>query len=128
MLSCPAGRQHVGIHCCWPGQVWSEEKGQLGNGVHSQKGCTGIPQCPAGTFAVGELCVPNGKWVADTRGGACDGAEGRPHAWRFEQQPPDGFDGEWNPLAESLARGAIQRGNCVSNQRGDYDWNRACCP
>src|SRR4051812_1447612 len=48
---CPPG-QLIGLdtanHCCWPNQAWSL----------SRQVCVGIPQCPAGTEAVGETCRP----------------------------------------------------------------------
>ena len=45
---CPKGQHHTdALHCCWPEQVWFEEKQR----------CLGIPSCPAGLRADGEVCV-----------------------------------------------------------------------
>lgn len=55
--ACPSGEQvsaDTAGHCCWPGQVWS--------GARSM--CVGIPQCPSGLVAVGEMCAVQAPGVA----------------------------------------------------------------
>lgn len=43
-------------HCCWPGQMWSEERER----------CIGTPRCPTGWIVQGSLCV-RGEVKAEAR-------------------------------------------------------------
>lgn len=46
-VPCEDGRSRVdGGHCCWPRQVYVDEQAR----------CIGIPECPSGKEAVGEVC------------------------------------------------------------------------
>lgn len=45
-LVCPAGQRVLGIHCCWPGQSWSDE----------DESCAGTPTCPPGFEVDGVGC------------------------------------------------------------------------
>ena len=44
--ACATGEVQVGDGCCWPGQHWEAEA------------CSGDPQCPSGTVAEDDRCVP----------------------------------------------------------------------
>lgn len=67
--SCPTG-QTVGPdtagHCCWPQQAYSSARGA----------CVGVPECPAGYTARGEMCVagagcPDGQQMTEETHGRC---------------------------------------------------------
>ncbi|MCG8556053.1 MAG: hypothetical protein MJD61_12320 [Proteobacteria bacterium] len=45
--ACAAGQLLQSGHCCWPGQIWSEDASR----------CTGVPACPSGLMRAGEDCV-----------------------------------------------------------------------
>lgn len=56
VVACAAGMLATmdGLHCCWPGQTWSDE----------QRACAGPPTCPVGLVAQGATCASAGATQA----------------------------------------------------------------
>jgi hypothetical protein len=79
LVECTEGRVRTvdGVHCCWPGQGWSDERGV----------CVGEPQCAEGYIIELNECVPGPTLLDDDRDMVSNADDQCPE----DPEDPDGF-------------------------------------